>query len=80
MECSELANLLNQVKQTRKLDEYEKNALLAMDEAAADYVADIGITDLVQWPEEKRVGLWKHIWLVAGDSIRKQVADNDAPF
>lgn len=70
-ECSEMPNA--------KLDEWEKTALLAMDDAAGDYAAEHG-TDMAAWSEEQRMGLWTVALRAWETSMKQQAAGCGAPF
>lgn len=73
-ECSEMP-----AATTRKLDEYEKTALLAVDETAGGYAADHG-TDIGEWSEEQRMGLWLVALRAWEASMKEQAAGGGAPF
>lgn len=61
------------------LDEYEKNALLAMDDAVGDYATDHG-TDIGEYTEEQRMLLWRVALGAWQASMTEQAAGGGTPF
>jgi hypothetical protein len=77
--CAECLPLLEYVKDIRRWDAYEDHALAAVDEATSEYAAEHG-TDIAEYSDVERRGLWRCAILAHQTEIRRLVRNGEAPF
>jgi len=77
--CAECIPLLEYIKDVRRWDAYEQKALEFVDEATGEYAAQHG-TDIAEYDEPTRRGLWRTAIQAHQDGIRRLVTDGEAPW
>lgn len=77
--CKECIPLIEYVKDVRRWDAYEVKALEAVDDATSNYAAEHG-TDIAEYDDLTRRGLWTCAIRAHQDEIRRLVKDGDAPW
>lgn len=77
--CRECVDLVDRVKDIRRLDPYELKAREGGMDAAAPLVAEYG-PDLSQWEEEQVLIFVGAVWRGCADRMRALIRDGSAPF
>jgi len=78
--CAECALIIEDIRRVRNFDAYELKALDAVDEAAGEYVAGLGQSDLAELGELERKMLWKAVVGSFGDELRRLIRGGAAPW
>jgi hypothetical protein len=77
--CKECIPLIEYVKDIRRWDAYECKALDDVDEATSDYAAQHG-TDIAEYDDATRRGLWQVAIRAHQDGLRRLIKNGDAPW
>lgn len=78
--CGECVLLIEQIKQVRRMDPYELEALSGGVDAVGEYLEKIGKTDLADMDELDARMLVKAAWQGCADRLREVVRKGVAPF
>lgn len=78
--CAECSLILEDFKKIKRADAYEIRARDGGDEAACNYCAELGKTDLAEMDDLERSLLWKAVWDGCAAELRRLVRDGSAPF
>lgn len=76
--CTECLPLIEYVKNIRRWDPYEIKALEAVDEATGEYAASVDKTDIAEFSDEERRGLWSAAIKAHQAEIRRLVRTDEA--
>lgn len=78
--CSQCSLIIEDIRRVKNFDAYELKALEKVDEAAGEYVAGLGQSDLAELSELERRMLWKAVVASFGDSLRALIKGGAAPW
>lgn len=78
--CQECLPLLEYVKDIKRWTPYELKAVEAVDDATGEYAASVGKTDIAEFTDDERTGLWRCAIKAHQNEIRRLVKSGDAPF
>ncbi|TIN83118.1 DUF6511 domain-containing protein [Mesorhizobium sp.] len=78
--CAECLPILEYVRSVRRLDAYEIKAIEMAGEKAGELLDGFGKTDLAEMDEGEWRQFCKTMCLGFGDSMRKLIRENEAPF
>ncbi|MDI6028322.1 hypothetical protein QBK99_19195 [Corticibacterium sp. UT-5YL-CI-8] len=76
--CAECLPLIEYVKDIRRWDPYEVKALDAVDDATGEFAASIAKTDIAEFTDEERRGLWRCAIKAHQAEIRRLVRTDEA--
>lgn len=78
--CQECLLVVEQIKQVRRFDPYELQALDGGIDAVGTYLEQVGKTDLADMSEEEARMVVKAAWQGSADRLRDLVRKGEVPF